>query len=307
MFVVSHGASAEPAAKPLPAELASYKVLRNLDYAGTDNPRQKLDLLLPQDQTDTPRPVIVYIHGGAWLGGDKRHASNHLSRLLKVTGSPRYAFASIGYRLSGEAIWPAQIHDCKAGIRWIRANAEKYNLDPDRIAVWGPSAGGHLVAMLGTSGDDKAMEGDVGPHTTTSSRVTCVANFFGPTDFLQMGGSHNDADSPESRLVGGAIQEHVEEVATANPITYVSKDDPPFLTVHGTQDRLVPYSQVVLLHEALERSDLDSTLITVNEGGHGRGFGEPVFKLLSQFFAHHLHGEEVPCKSRTIQATVKSN
>ena len=128
---------------------------------------------------------------------------------------------------------------------------------------------------------------------------------YGALTYVECAG--DDVPEGETTSFPMAVKARADEVVFFSWITYVSKDDPPFLTVHGTQDRLVPYSQGVLLHEALERSDLDSTLITVNEGGHGRGFGEPVFKLLSQFFAHHLHGEEVPWEDRTIQATVKSN
>ena len=120
----------------------------DISYAGTDNLRQKLDLLLPKKRTkDSPLPVIAFIHGGAWLAGDKRSAHRRLAGFVS-TGD--FAGVSIGYRLSQEKIWPAQIHDCKAAIRWIHGNAKKYGLDAERIAVWGASAGGHLVAMLGT-------------------------------------------------------------------------------------------------------------------------------------------------------------
>ncbi|MEM9660001.1 MAG: alpha/beta hydrolase, partial [Planctomycetota bacterium] len=152
-------------------------------YADTDNPRQTLDLAAPRRELEDPLPVVAYVHGGAWRAGDKR---NGLRQVMRFVESGRYAAASIGYRLSGEAKWPAQIHDCKAAIRWIRAHADEYGLDADRIGVWGSSAGGHLVAMLGASGDVEAMDGSLGPHADGSSRVACVVDFFGPTDFLQM-------------------------------------------------------------------------------------------------------------------------
>ena len=183
----------------------------DIPYAGTDNPRQKLDLLLPkQRKTDRPLPVIAFVHGGAWLAGDKRSAHGRLARYVQ---GGEFAGISIGYRLSQEAIWPAQIHDCKAAIRWIRANAKTHGLDADRIAVWGASAGGHLVAVLGVSGGVEPLEGRLGPHTDRSSRVRCVVDYFGPTDFLKMSAfptrmDHDGADSPESRLVGGAIHTH---------------------------------------------------------------------------------------------------
>src|SRR6185437_7517091 len=161
------------------------------------------------------------------------------------------------YRLSGEATWPAQIHDCKAAIRWLRANAAKYGLDPDRIGVTGASAGGHLAAMLGLGGGVAALEGDVGPHTGVSSRVKCVVDQFGPSDLLAMADhssriDHNAPDSPESKLIGGALQENKEKARAASPITYISRDDPPFLILHGTEDPLVPFNQSERLAEALK-------------------------------------------------------
>jgi acetyl esterase/lipase len=152
----------------------------------------------------------------------------------------------------------------KAAVRWLRANAETYRLDPNRFAAWGLSAGGHLVAMLGTAGD--VAEFEVGENLEVSSRVQAVVDYFGPTDFLQMdvhrlpdGLVHDAPDSPESKLVGGPIQEHKSRVARANPITYVSKDDSPFLIIHGDKDSLVPYHQSVLLNDALEEADVPVT------------------------------------------------
>lgn len=257
----------------------SVNMTLDLSYAGNENPRQKLDLLLPKDQDSGERlPVLAYVHGGAFKGGHKRGGHRHL---MKYVATGKFAGVTIGYRLSGEAIWPAQIHDCKAGIRWIRANAEKYGLDPNRILVWGHSAGGHLSSMVGTTGDVSSLEGAVGPHSSFSSRVHAVCNYFGPSDFLKMdahrlpdGLIHNSAKSPESLLVGGAIQELREIVATANPITYISPDDPPFLSIHGQLDPLVPAHQSIILHEALDRVGVSSELYLVKEGGHG-GFKDP--------------------------------
>ena len=276
----------------------SIELLADLPYAGTDNPRQKLDLLLPLNQSDQPLPVVVFIHGGAWRNGQKEGGRR---RVAPFVASGNYAGATINYRLSGESIWPAQIHDCKAAIRWIRANAKKYNLDPDRIGVWGTSAGGHLVSMLGTSDDVSSMDGSIGPHNDVSSRVTCVADFYGPTNFLAMNETaipsatldHDAADSPESQLVGGPIQENPDIVANANPITYVTPDDPPFLIVHGTLDPYVSFNQSELLHAAFKKAKVDSTLITVKGGGHGRGFGSKANEFVEKFFDHHLSGKRI--------------
>ena len=135
----------------------------------------------------------------------------------------------------------------------LRANAKKYNLDPDHIGVTGGSAGGHLVAMLGTSGDVSALEGTLGEHTGLSSRVTCVVDQFGPADLLTMGGWHNGPTSPEARLIGGAVQDNPEKARAASPISYVSKDDPPFMIIHGTNDPVVPFSQSEELLAALRK------------------------------------------------------
>lgn len=285
----------------------SIELLVDLPYAGTNNRRQMLDLLLPRDKSQDPLPVVVFIHGGAWRAGQKTGGRRRIAPFVE---SGKFAGATIAYRLSSEAKWPNQIHDCKAAIRWLRANAEKYNLDPDRIGVWGTSAGGHLVSMLGTSGDVPSMDGSIGPHTSFSSRVTCVADFFGPTNFLTMNKTaipsatmdHDAPDSPESQLIGGPIQENPQKVSTANPITYVSSDDPPFLIVHGTLDPLVSFSQSELLHAALNKVKVNTTLITVEGGGHGRGFGPQADQFIEQFFEHHLRGNKTTWKDQTYEA-----
>ncbi len=276
---------------------SNIQTILDIPYAGTDNPRQCLDLFLPKERdSDSPLPVIVFIHGGAWRAGDKRGGQG---RVRPFVSSGQYAGVSVGYRLTGEAQWPAQIHDCKAAIRWIRANAKRHGLDPDRIGVWGTSAGGHLVAMLGTSAGVPAMDGDLGPHNKVSTAVACVVDFFGPTDFLQMDAhrvpgstmAHDPADSPESQLVGGAIQSHPDRVATANPITYVTADDPPFLIMHGDDDRLVPIHQSVIFDKALQRAGVDVTFVPVKGAGHGLR-GVNTSDQVTPFFDQHLKQTE---------------
>jgi acetyl esterase/lipase len=285
----------------------SVQLIENIPYADTDNPRQMLDLLLPKNHEGESLPVIVFIHGGGWRNGNKQGGRN---RVTPFVASGNYAGVTVAYRLSGETQWPSQIHDCKAAIRWIRANAKKYNLNADRIGVWGTSAGGHLVTMLGTSGDVKAMDGSLGSNNEYSSRVTCVADFFGPTNFLTMNKTaiesarldHDAADSPESLLIGGAIQDNPEKVATADPITYVSADDPPILIVHGTKDPLVSFNQSELLYAALDKKGVDKTLITVDGGEHGRGFPPITGELVERFFDHHLRGNKTSWSDQTVQA-----
>lgn len=276
----------------------------DIPYAGTDNPRQRLDVLLPKDaQPERPLPVVVFIHGGGWRGGDKRGG---LARLAPLVASGQYAGVSVGYRLTDEASWPAQIYDCKAAIRWVRAHAAKYGFDPRRIGVMGTSAGGHLVAMLGTSGGVKELEGDLGPHRDVDSRVQCVVDIFGPADLLTMGSNTTAApNSPVALLIGGSLQEKEEVARQASPITYVSGDDPPFLIIHGTEDRTVPYAQSEKLHAALQRAQVSSILLKVEGGGHG-GFRNPeIDRRIQAFFEKHLRGQQVEISGEPLPATVE--
>jgi acetyl esterase/lipase len=264
------------------------KVARDLVYRTVGSRNLTLDLYLPQTaQAGQRLPTVVWIHGGAWRSGNK-------DRCPAVPLVDRgFVVASISYRLTNEAIFPAQIHDCKAAIRWLRANAGRFPVDPDRIGVWGASAGGHLAALLGTSGDVKELEG--GPDNSKySSRVQAVCDYFGPTDFLKMNDEpgamdHNATDSPESLLIGGPIQENPGKVAKANPITYASADDPPFLILHGDQDRTVLPSQSQLLHDALKKVGVTVRLGVVKAQGHG--FTAGVDRTAFQFFEQTLQGK----------------
>jgi acetyl esterase/lipase len=179
-----------------------------------------------------------------------------------------YAAASINYRLSQQALFPAQIEDCKAAIRWLRANAKKYHLDPRHIGVWGASAGGHLVALLGATGGVKDLEGEEG-NLDQSSRVQAVVDWFGPTDFATIGKGLSDPKSPVSRLIGGSPQENKEKAAKASPITYVGKDAAPTLIMHGDKDNLVPISQSEELAAALKKAGVEVTFQVVKGNGHG--------------------------------------
>lgn len=260
-------------------------VMRDMPYVTTGHERQVLDLYLPEGGTRLP--LIIWIHGGAFRMGSKEQ---HVPVDYVAEG---YAVASINYRLSQHATFPAQIADAKAAVRWLRSNAGRYRLDADRFAAWGESAGGHLAAMLGTSGG--VAEFDRGEHLDVSSRVQAVVDHFGPTDFLQMdahrvpgGMLHDPADSPESQLIGGALQANLDKATRANPITYVNGDEPPFLIVHGDKDPLVPHHQSELLKAALDKGGTPVTFYTVPGGGHG-GFTDPkVRELTTAFLARHL-------------------
>jgi acetyl esterase/lipase len=258
---------------------------RNLPYVTHGHPRQVLDLYLPENADKAP--LIIWVHGGAFMGGSK---DDFVPSDCLADG---YAVASINYRLSQHAIFPAQIQDCKAAVRWLRAHADRYHLDDQRFGAWGASAGGHLVAMLGVTAH--VDEFDVGENMGISSRVQAVVDYFGPTDFLQMdehrpkgGMVHNKPQSPESLLVGGPIQEMKAEVARANPITYVSQEAAPFLIVHGDRDPLVPHHQSILLVDALRKAGVPVQFYTVEGGGHG-GFTDPdVERLRREFLAARL-------------------
>lgn len=268
--------------------LPGAKALRDLAYVDGGAERQKLDLYLPE-KSAAPLPLIIWIHGGGWAAGDKAGCP---AQRMTAQG---YAVASLNYRLSGDAIFPAQIEDCKAAIRWLRAHAKEYNLDANHFGVWGSSAGGHLVALLGTSGDVKDF--DKGAHLDMSSRVQAVCDYYGPTDLLQMDAhalptarlKHDPATSPESRLIGGAIQENKEKTARANPIAYITPDDPPFLIVHGDQDPTVPHHQSELLFEALKKSGVSAHFHTIHGAGHGNGFaGKNIDDMVDAFFGKNL-------------------
>ncbi len=267
------------------------EMLMDLSYADTDNPRQRLDLYLPKKRSnDQPLPVVVYIHGGGWRNGDKNGGLNWVAPML-ATGD--YAGASIGYRLTGESQWPTQIHDCKAAIRWLKAHAKEYNLDEDKIGVIGTSAGGHLVSMLGTSGDVSSLEGSLGKHLDKSSNVACVVNLFGPENFItmQMQPSTIDRQStkdyPEALLLGGTISDRQDAAREASPVTHISKGDAPFFTAHGTNDPLVPFDQGKELHAALQLAGVSSLFQEMTDAGHG--FKSKVLdERIKQFFDLHL-------------------
>ena len=273
----------------------------DLPYADTGNPRHRLDLYLPKDRKREKLPVVVFLHGGAWLEGDKSVGAGPLMPLVR-TG--QYAGVSAEYRLSGEARWPAQIHDCKAAIRWVRANAASYGLDADRIGVWGESAGGHLALMLGVSGDVPELEGDLGPNRGVSSRVAAVANFFGVSDLLAEIGQPSDidrtrADAPEALLIGGPLRENPEKAKAASPVAYVTPNDAPVLTVHGTEDPQVPYDQGVRIDAALRKAGVPSYLVTIEGAGHG-DFGTAADDRVKALFDEYLLGQRVEVSTATI-------
>lgn len=260
------------------------KTLRNVEYAKVGTKSLLMDVFVPAG-ADKPLPLIVWIHGGGWIGGDKSYCP-----ALKF--SKQYVVASIDYRLAQEAMFPAQIEDCKAAIRFLRANAKKYSIDPDRVGVWGSSAGGHLVALLGTSGGVKELEGKVGECLDQSSRVQAVVDFCGPADFpLFLKGVTPNAIKPLQGLLGSTDEKKVKDLTVkASPVTYAAKDAPPFLIVHGEKDQTVPISQAVSMQVALKKAGTDVTLYVVKGAGHGC-LNDVTVKMTGDFFDKHLRAK----------------
>lgn len=260
-------------------------------YATVDGHELKLDLYVPQN-TEGPLPLVVWIHGGAWLAGDK---ANTPALALLEHG---FAVASVNYRFSNESIFPAQIHDCKAAIRFLRAfsklNREKYNIDPDRIGVWGDSAGGHLVALLGTTSGSDVLNGTIGEYTDTSDDVQAVCDWYGPSDMFTMPIGKRQfpkGQDPEIKLLGGRPDDKPELAKLCSPATHVSSDDPPFLIMHGDQDRTVPLQQSQLLYDKLKAAGVDAKLIVMEGKGHGFG-GPEAIEPVVDFFKRTLQNKD---------------
>jgi acetyl esterase/lipase len=287
------------------AEKSEVEVKLDQPYAGNSNPKQMVDLYLPKKRaTDKPLPVVALIHGGGWIHGD-RVGYGAFGIQLARTGN--YAVVGVGYRLTNEAHWPEQIYDCKAAIRWIRGHAKEYNLDLDRIGVMGSSAGGHLCSLLGTSGDVKEMEGSEGEFPKLSSRVQCVVNECGPEDFTKAlmydkEGKPIVKDEAVMGLLGGTYEEKHTEAVAASPLTYVSKDDPPFLNMQGTEDKRVAYANAEAIQAALKKVGVTTYLVPITGGGHGSVNHPEAKKRAEAFFEKYLRGQDVTIDTTPITA-----
>lgn len=241
------------------------RIFPDLVYTVVDGNDQRLDLYLPA--TTAKAPLVLYFHGGGWSSGSRKNYGNLGWQADERTPFAQliaagYAVASVDYRLSRQAQWPAQIVDAKAAVRYLRANADGYLIDTNHIAAWGDSAGGHIAAMLGTSGGVAELEGSEG-SAGYSSRVQAVADWFGPTDLLTIDDQalddgrstvHLAEGSAESLLLGCVATRCPERARAASPVTYVSGDDPPVLLLHGRFDHVVPFGQSVEFRDALQRA-----------------------------------------------------
>lgn len=260
-------------------------------FAEVDGQKLPLNLYLPKqsDAKDAKRPpLVIYIHGGSWRAGSYKTCP------VEYLAEAGFAVASIEYRFTNVAKFPAQIHDCKAAVRRLRANAEKYGYDATRIGVAGSSAGGHLAVLLGTSGDVADLEGDVGGNKNQSSRVQAIVDFYGPTDFVLRGKTHpkraNEVGSSTYDLLGGAAKDDDKRAARASGVTYVSADDPPLLILHGDKDTTVYLDQSESIRDAYQKAKLPVELIVVPGGGHGgKAFASEEYRRrIIEFFTRHL-------------------
>ena len=259
-------------------------LVQDLEYARVDETPLLLDLYRPTNVEGRP-PLIVWVHGGGWRAGNKERTQ------YVWLAQAGYALASINYRLSNKAKFPAQIHDCKSAIRWLRANADPYGYDATRIGVAGSSAGGHLVALLGTGADVAALEGGVGGNLTHSSRVQAVVDLFGPADLARMPDNPTRKRAgPVALLLGGHPADRPDLATLASPITHVTSDDAPFLILHGDQDRLVPVEQSRVFDARLDAAGVESALHVLEGSGHGgRGFNSAEMRtVVLQFFDRHI-------------------
>lgn len=271
-------------------------VEENVTYSEAGGTELKLDIARPAGEG--PFPAIVFIHGGGWSGGDRSHYKAQILDAAKRG----YVGATISYRLmkfdqakrettTATDPFPAQIHDCKAAVRWLRANAEKYRVDADRIGVTGGSAGGHLSLLVGLTGPEDGLEGE-GGNADQSSRVQAVVNVFGPT---AMADCYRGSVVPHlfRLLCGGTPEEAGEMYEKASPVTYVSKGDPPVLTLHGDKDTLVPVEQARVLDEKMKAAGLEHTLKVFEGAGHGfvGEQGKEANEMTWAFFDKHLKGE----------------
>jgi acetyl esterase/lipase len=255
-----------------PLGAAEIQVEKDLVYGRGGEVDLKLDLARPEG--DGPFPAIVFIHGGGWLGGNRAGYATQIEEAARRG----YVAVTITYRLmqfdnakketaTATQNFPAQIHDAKAAVRWLRANAEKYKIDPDRIGVTGGSAGGHLSLLVGLTDPDSKLEGESG-NPEQSSRVQAVVNVFGPTEMVTCY-EHSSVAWIFRLFLGGTPTEAAANYSLSSPVTFVSKDDPPVLTLHGDKDELVPVQQAELLDEKLKAAGAKHTLMVFKGQGHG--------------------------------------
>jgi acetyl esterase/lipase len=260
---------------------------RNLEYGRASGESLLLDIYRPEAITKK-LPVVVWIYGGAWKAGNKNFCP------IAFMATQQLAIVSINYRLDSVAPFPAQIYDCKGAIRWLRAYADKYDLDANHIGVFGASAGGHLALLLATTAGNPAMEGDVGDNLNFSSKVQCVCAFYPPTDLNRLVSDPKvraDPNSDVAKLIGGAMDQNLSKAIAASPLTYVNKNCAPVFLMHGGADKLVPPEQSQIFYEALVKAGVDAHLEIIPNQGHGIIATPAVAREIYHFFATYLDSQ----------------
>ncbi len=256
---------------------------KDIEYGNAGGHSLQLDLYRPAKITK-PVPALLFIHGGAWKSGKRQDYHFYTAAYAKKG----YVVATASYRLVGQAPFPAAVQDCKCAVRWLRANATKYNIDPAQIAVIGGSAGGHLSMMLGYS-DDPGLEGDSG-NKGVSSRVSAVVNIYGVYDMTTQ--IAKDSDSVSNFLQGKSIDEAPELYRQSSPRFHLDKTDPPTLILHGTIDELVPIGQADALAAHLKRLKIPHAYGRLDGWPHTMDLAKPVNDycqaMMDRFFAKHI-------------------
>jgi acetyl esterase/lipase len=272
----------KPPAKPEVPEGVAFEP--GVEYANPDNQHLQLDLARPKTG-DGPFPAVLCIHGGGFRAGTRQGYDGLCLRLAQQG----YVAATVAYRLAPKYPFPAAVHDVKEAVRWLRANAGKYHIDPERIGVTGGSAGGHLAQFLGVTADVKEFEG-TGANLDQSSRVACVVNFYGPSDFTRSYGKSVDAAEVLPLFLGGNLEKERHRHIVASPLSWVTPHAAPTLCVHGTKDTYVAFEQATWLIERLKAADVEAELLPLEGAGHGfKGAdAERADKAMLDFFDKHL-------------------
>lgn len=291
----SSPATATPTSVPATSASASAGLgseQQGVVYCTTAGVPLTMDIYRPISVGTSPMPAVLYVHGGGWEHGSASLGGINASieQMLTQRG---IVVAAVNYRLAPQYLWPAQIDDVKCAVRYLRANADQYGIDPTRIGAWGGSAGGHLVSMLGTAGPSSGF--DTGQYLQQSSGLEAVVDMFGPAD-LTAGGWGPSATSVIQQVFGAAPGQDNSVLAHASPVTYVQPNDPPFLIFHGTGDAVVPLAQSQELASRLQAAGVSATLVMVQNGGHGFApTGGPISPTLQDitqttvdFFVQHL-------------------
>ncbi len=283
MFMLSSGfAEAQNPAKLSVPENVVFEP--NIEYSNPDGQHLQLDMARPKSGTG-PFPAIVCIHGGGFRAGTRQGYDSLCIRLAQQG----YVAVTVTYRLAPKYQFPAAIYDVKTAVRWLRANAKKYSIDPDRIGVTGGSAGGHLAQFLGVTADVKQFEGD-GGNADQSSKVACVVNYYGPSDFTKSYGRSVDAAEVLPLWLGGNLEQARHKHILASPLYWVTPEAPPTLCIHGTDDKYVNHEQAVWLIDKLKAAGVEAELLTLQGAGHGfKGVDvDRAEKAMLTFFATHL-------------------